>query len=182
MIQNYLKYDKVTRFEMNHKQFNPNILLTSVPEVYNLKKIFPEIRQDNNYIKVMKINDIDVRKRKMRRIISKYLFKLINELRFKEFLDITYGKNFIKSCKVFKNKQAFNCSESKYGIYKYYDTIDSLTFNIIFENKTNSLYENNFCFAGSLDKIELELNETELMSVYLTREPFLVSQNFFNEV
>jgi hypothetical protein len=62
----------------------------------------------------MKINDIDVRNKEIERIISKYLEKLINELRFKEFLDISYGKNFIKSCKVFKNKQSFNCFEPKY--------------------------------------------------------------------
>jgi hypothetical protein len=42
-----------------------------------------------------------------------------------------------------------------------------LSFNIIFENKTNSLYENNFCFAGSLDKTELELKGTAIMRVNL---------------
>ncbi len=162
MIQNYLKYDKVTRFEMNQKQFNPSILLVFVPQdfkFYKLKKIFPEIRQYNDYI--MKINDTKVRNYEIKRIISKYLEKLINELRFKEFLDITSGKNFIKSCKVFKNKQAFDCSESKL----YDDIIYSLSFNIIFENKTNSLYENNVCFVGSLDKTELELKETAIMGL-----------------
>jgi hypothetical protein len=104
-----------------------------------LKTIFPEIRRDNDYIKIMKIKDIEVRNYEIRRIISKYLEKLTNELRFEEFLDITYGKNFIKSCKVYKNKKAFNCSESKYGILKLYDTISYLTFAIVFENKTNSL-------------------------------------------
>jgi hypothetical protein len=54
-----------------------------------LKKIYPEIE-------IMKINDKDVRDDEKSRIISKYFEKLINELRFKEFLDITYGKNFIK--------------------------------------------------------------------------------------
>jgi hypothetical protein len=141
-----------------------------VPTVFKfskLKKIYPEIRRDNDYIEVMKINDIDVREYEIRRIITKYLEKLISELRFKEFLDITFSKNFIKSCKVYKNKQSFNCSESKYGIFKLYDKISSLTFAINFENKTNSLCENNFCFAGSLEKIELELKETRLMSVLL---------------
>jgi hypothetical protein len=170
MIQNYLKYDKVTRLEMNHKQFNPSILLMLLPKVIKfdkLKKIFPEIRRDNDYIEVLKINDLHVRNHEIKRIASKYLEKLINELRFKEFLDINYGKNFIKSCKVFENKQSFNCSESKYGIIKHYNRINSLTFAIIFENKTNSLYENNICFAGSLEKIELELKGTGYMSVYL---------------
>jgi hypothetical protein len=116
----------------------------------------------------MKINDIVVRSDEIRRrIITKYLEKLINELRFNEFLDITYWKNFIKSYKVFKNKQAFNCSESKYGIFKDYNRINSLTIAINFENKTNSLYENNVCFAGSLDKIELELKRTGFISVLL---------------
>jgi hypothetical protein len=158
VIQNYLKYDKVTRFEMNQKQFNPSIHLKFTPidfKFNKLKKIFPEIRRDNDYIEVMNINDIDVRNREIIRIISKYLPKLINELRLKEFLDITYGKNFIKSCKVFKNKQAFDCSESKYGILKYMYRITALTFAITFQNKTNSLYENNVCSAGSLEKIEL---------------------------
>jgi hypothetical protein len=115
----------------------------------------------------MKIKDIDVRNSEIKRIISKYLEKLLYELRFKEFLDITYGKNFIKSCKVFKNKQAFNCSESKYGVVKYDKRFDSLIFTIIFENRTNSLYQNNICFVGSLEKIELELKGTGFMSVYL---------------
>jgi hypothetical protein len=115
----------------------------------------------------MKINDIDVRNYEIRGIISKYLEKLINDLRFKEFLDITNGKNFIKSRKVFKNKQAFNCSESKYEIFKYYNRINSLTFAIIFENESNSLYENNVCFAEGLEKIELELKETGFMNVFL---------------
>ncbi len=142
VIQNYLKYDKVIRFEINQKQFNPSIHLKFVPMVFKfnkLKTIFPEIRRDNDYIKIMKIKDIEVRNYEIRRIISKYLEKLTNELRFEEFLDITYGKNFIKSCKVYKNKKAFNCSESKYGILKLYDTISYLTFAIVFENKTNSL-------------------------------------------
>jgi hypothetical protein len=170
MIQNYLKYNKMIRFEMNQKQFNPSILLEFVPDGFKfnkLKTIFPEIRRDKDYIKVMKISDIEVRNDKIKRIISKCLEKLINELRFKEFLDITYGKNFIKSCKVFKNKQVFNCSESKYGIFKYGHMISSLAFNIIFENKTKSLHENNVCFAGSLEKIELELKGTRFMTVFV---------------
>jgi hypothetical protein len=85
---------------MNQKEVNPRILLGFMPEVIKfskLKEIFPEIRRDNDYIEVMKINDIVVRNDETRRkIIPKYLEKLINELRFKEFLDITYGKNFIK--------------------------------------------------------------------------------------
>jgi hypothetical protein len=170
VIQNYLKCDKVTRFEINHKQFNPRILLEFKFKNFKFSKletIFPEIRRDNDYIEVMKIKDIVVRNSEIKRIISKYLEKLINELRFKEFLDITYGKNFIKSCKIFKNKQAFNCSESKYGVIKYDKKFHSLTFTIIFENKTNSLYQNNVCIAGSLEKIELELKGKGFMSVYL---------------
>jgi hypothetical protein len=128
IIQNYLKYDTVTRFEINQKQFIPKIVLLvklKFLKFNKLKKIFPEIKRDNDYIEAMKINDIVVRNDEIRRIISKYSEKLINELRFNEFLDITYWKNFIKSCKVFKNKQAFNCSESKYGIFKDYNRINS---------------------------------------------------------
>jgi hypothetical protein len=73
----------------------------------------------------------------------------------------------IKSCKVFKNKQAFNCSEPKYGFYTYKYGYGCLTFTIIFENKTNSLYQNNAFFVGSLEKIELELKGTGLMRVDL---------------
>jgi hypothetical protein len=170
VIQNYLEYDKVTRFEINQKHFNPRIHLLFVPNVLKinkLKKFFREIRRDNDYIEAMKINDIKERNYEIRRITSKYLEKLINKLRFKEFLDITYGNKFIKSCKVFKNKQAFNCSESKYGIFKYYNRINSLTFDIIFEDKTNSLYENDFCITGSLEKIELEIKGTGFMQVFL---------------
>jgi hypothetical protein len=115
----------------------------------------------------MKIKDIVVRNPKIRKIVFKYLEKLMNEFRFKEILDITYGKNFIKSCKVFKNKQAFNCSESKYGVYKSMFRRVSLTFTINFENKTNSLYQNNAFFVESLEKIELELNGTGTMNVEL---------------
>jgi len=61
----------------------------------------------------------------------------------------------------------FNCSESKYGIFKYGHMISSLAFNIIFENKTKSLHENNVCFAGSLEKIELELKGTRFMTVFV---------------
>jgi hypothetical protein len=193
VIQNFLKYDKVTRFEMNQKQFNPRILLMFKPKVfkfYKLRKIFPEIRRDNHYIEVMEIKDIDVRNNEIERIIFTYLEKLINELRFKEFLDITYGKNFIKSCKVFKNKQSFNCSESRYGIIKTQNTINYLTFANILENKTNSLYENNVCFGESLEKIELELKGTGFMSV-LTRscksslyntEPIFFDKNTKTEI
>jgi hypothetical protein len=140
------------------------------PKVFKfnkLKTIFPEIRRDNDYIEVMKSKDIDVRNSKIRTIISKYLKKLFDELRFKEILEITYGKNFIKSCKVFKNKQAFNCSEPKYGAYKNSYRLGYLTFTIIFENKTNSLYQNNAFFDGSLEKIELELKGNGIMSVEL---------------
>jgi hypothetical protein len=141
-----------------------------MPKVFKfnkLKTIFPEIRRDKDYIEVMKIKDIDVRNSNIRTIISKYLKKLLNELRFEEILDITYGKNFIKSCKVFTSKQAFNCSESKYGFFKYNYELHSLTFTIIFENKTNSLYQNNAFFVGSLEKIELELKGQGYMNVDL---------------
>jgi hypothetical protein len=178
VIQNYLKYDKVTRFEMNQKQFFPNVVLMFTTKVFKwskLKAIFPQMRQENDYIEALKINNITVRNYAIRTIIPKYLEKLINELRFKEFLDITYGKNFIKSCKVFKNRKAFNCSESKYGIYKTYNTIKSLTFAITFEDKKNSLYENNVCFAESLDKIELELNGTGYTNVLVSCKPSLTS-------
>jgi hypothetical protein len=131
-----------------------------------LKNIFPEIIEDNDYIKVMKINDIIVRNYGKRRIALKYLSKLINELRFKEFLDITYGNNFIKTCKVFRNKQTFNCSDPKYQIYITGDEICP-TFEITFEDKTNCLYENNVCFSQSLEKIELELKVMGLAQIYV---------------
>ncbi len=194
VIQNYLKYDKVTRFQINHKQFNPSISLIFSPKVFKfnkLKKIYPEIRRDNHYIEVMKINDINVRNDEIERIISKYLEKLTNELRFKEFLDITNAKNFIKSCKVFKNKQSFNCFEYKYGIIKYkYNIINPLTFGIVFENKTNSLYENNVCFAGSLEKIELQLKGTATIFAFLgscklllrNSERFSINKNLKTEI
>jgi hypothetical protein len=106
-----------------------------------------------------------VRYYEIQKIIFKYLLKLINELRFKEFLDITSGKNLIKSCKVFKNKQTFNCSEPKYGVSILNTASLSLVFEIIFENKTNCLYGNNVLSAGSLEKIELELKLMGLTKV-----------------
>jgi hypothetical protein len=130
-----------------------------------LKNIFPEIIEDNDYIKAMKINDMVVRDIKFRRVISKYLLKLINELRFKEFLDITYGNDFIKTCKVFRNKQTFNCSDPRNQIYIGHDSIIFPIFEITFEDKTNCLYENNVCFPQSLEKIELELKTMGLTGV-----------------
>jgi hypothetical protein len=170
VIQNYLKYDSVTRFEINQKQFNPRIYLGYMPKVFKfrkLKKIYPEISHDNDYIKVMKINDLKVRYYEIQKIIFKYLLKLINELRFKEFLDITYGKNLIKSCTVFKNKQKFNCSESNYGIYILNTASFSHLFEIVFENKTNCLCGNNVLFAGGLEKIELELRVSGTTQVFM---------------
>jgi hypothetical protein len=122
-----------------------------------------------------------VRNYEIERIISKYLEKLINELRFEEFLDITNAKNFIKSCKVFKNKQSFNCFEYKYGIFKSKNIINYLTFTIIFENETNSSYENNVYFAGGLEKIELQLKGTGIMTALLAScKLFILNSEIFS--
>jgi hypothetical protein len=75
VIQNYLKYDSVTRFEINQKQFSPRIQLIFKPYYYKLnklEKIYPEMSEDNDYIKAKKINDIDVRYHETTRIVSKY--------------------------------------------------------------------------------------------------------------
>jgi hypothetical protein len=170
VIQNYLKYDLVTRFEINQKQFNPRIRLDFLPrgiESGQLKNIYPEIVEDNDYIKAMKINDIIVRNNKLRRIFLKYFLKLINELRFKELLDITHGNNFIKTCKVFKNKQTFNCSEPRNKISLMGDSNIYVTFEITFENKTNCLSEDNVCFPQSSEKIELELKQEGLTLAFV---------------
>jgi hypothetical protein len=157
VIQNYLKYDSVTRLEMTQKQFIPRIQLQTLPVAFKLSKlknIYPEI------IEVMKINDMVVRDIKFRRIISKYLIKLINELRFKEFLDITCGNDFIKTCKVLRNKQTFNCSDPRNTVSISNNLNNSYfhpAFEITFEDKTNCLHEHNVCFSQSLEKIELEL-------------------------
>jgi hypothetical protein len=129
----------------------------------------------------MKINDIIMRNYEIERIISNYLEKLINELRFEEFLDITNAKNFIKSCKVFKNKQSFNCFEYKYGIFKSKNIIYYLTSTIIFENETNSSYENNVYFAGGLEKIELQLKGTGIMTALLgSCKLFILNSEIFS--
>jgi hypothetical protein len=171
VIQTYLKYDKVTRFEISQKQLSPSISLMFMPEFNKfskLKIIYPEIIRDKDYIKVMKIHNIDVRNYQMVGIFYKYLDKLINELRFEQFLEITDGKNIIKSCKVFKNKQVLNCFGYKYAYLKVDGPI-YLLFTIIFENKTSGLYENNVRFAHSLEKIELELKEKKFMNLFFGR-------------
>jgi len=176
VIQNYLKYDSVTRFEINQKQFSPRIQLMFNPrycKLNKLEKIYTEMSQDNDYIKVKKINDINVRRKQIKRVISKYLSKLINELRFKEFLDITYGNDFIKTCKVFRNKQTFNCSDPRNQISILNDSIIYPTFEITFENKINCLYENTVCFPQSLEKIELELKVMRRMVISVYYKPSL---------
>ncbi len=112
IIKSYLKYEKLTHFDMNQKQVNPRPFFTFAPKAFKLnklKEIYPEIRRENDFINALKIKDRLVRTFRLEEIISRYLEKLVNELRFEEFLDITYAKHFINSCNVFKNKKVQLC-------------------------------------------------------------------------
>ncbi len=97
----------MTRLNISQKQINPRIVLGFSPSVLKLDKlidIYPEIRQMNKHMKSRKKSDLQMTYGK----VSQYLQKLLNDLRFEEFQDITVSKSFIKSCRVFKNKKVMN--------------------------------------------------------------------------
>lgn len=117
IIINYLKYDTLTRFEINEKNINPGVFFSVTPKIVDIKrliKIYPEGEKKFNQIK--RIKDKAQRNIIFLDFSSKYLVKLISDLRFEEFHEITFTNNFIKSCKVFKDKEVFDCHHSKKGI------------------------------------------------------------------
>jgi hypothetical protein len=189
IIKSYLKYETLTRFEMNQKQFNPVIVLSISPITikFKLRKNFPEIKLDEEYINGLKIKDKHMRDVKLYAVFRKYLEKLLNELRFEEFLDVTFGKDFIKSCLIYKNKQVLHCFEINYGIVKDINRINSLTFALVLENKTNSLYEDS---DRSVEKIKLNLESKGVnyialnsrKSFFLFTHATLISANTKTEI
>jgi hypothetical protein len=74
IIESYLKYETLTRFEMNQKQLNPVIVLSISPITikFELRKIFPEMKLDEEYINGLKIKDKHTRDVKLYAVFRKY--------------------------------------------------------------------------------------------------------------
>jgi hypothetical protein len=122
-----------------------------------------------------------------------YLEKLIADLKFEELQQISFTKNFIKSCKLFRNRQTIDCSNSRNGLLKsanFHEFYDYLTFHPILDNNSKSLYECNTCNDENIDRIELTLNRSvnvfifwgDCKSVYYGSEFFTIDKNTITQI
>jgi hypothetical protein len=60
IIRNYLKYDTLTRFEINEKNINPGVIFSVKPKVVDIKrliKIYPEIKGEKKFNQIKRIRD-----------------------------------------------------------------------------------------------------------------------------
>jgi hypothetical protein len=151
---------------MNQKQINPKVIIAFRMKEINYEKLFkiyPEISKDKEFQEAYKLKDAF----KIHSIHTRYLEKLLNELKFDEFHEIVYTKSFVKSCRLFKNKQVIDCNISRHGIFKADEFMYSINSVLEFENKSKSLFESNVCFDDKLKKIELNLNRNKYILIYL---------------
>jgi hypothetical protein len=110
MVKIYLKYETITRFEALERKFNPKITIAYIPssiDINKLAQIYPQVKKENHFIlkKSLKIPKMWTN-----------LEKLITDLKFEELQQISFTKNFIKSCKLFRNRQTIDCSNSRNGL------------------------------------------------------------------
>jgi hypothetical protein len=161
MINSYFKYEVITRVQSLHTKLNPKVTIGYAPLYINIDKlylIYPEFKKENELL---------VEDSLKRRNMWKYFEKLIAELRFEELQQINNAKNFIKSCKLSRNSQTIDCSNSRNGLQILGNDYPAFIFNPIFNNNSKSLYEDNICNDQNMDGIELTLNAPGIAFIYL---------------
>jgi hypothetical protein len=184
MVNSYLKYETITRFEALERKFNPKITIAYVPksiDINKLAQIYPQIKKEDEFI---------LKKPLKRPKMRTYLEKLIADLKFEELQQISYTKSLIKSCKLFRNRQTIDCSNSRKGLLLSGSFEDWLTFHPILDNNSKSLYEDNTCNDENIDRIELTLKGSgfvliylgDCKSVYYRSEPFIIVKNTITQI
>jgi hypothetical protein len=102
----------------------------------------------------------------------------------------TSAKNFIKSCKLYRNSQIINCLNSRNRLQILGNSYPSFIFNPIFNNNSKSLYEDNSCNDENIDKIEFTLNASgiafidlgDCKSVYTGSQLFIIDTNTISQI
>jgi hypothetical protein len=149
LFENYFNYDTITRFEINDKEFYPELTLDLVPEVQNLTKlkdIYPEI----------KVFDQRLIKEGINSFSDSALRDMALDSKFEEMHEVFGTEKFIKSCELLRGRQSYDCLDSRKGI-NMNTPINTLTFSLILSNKTRNSLKFKGCHREKFDKIRISL-------------------------
>jgi hypothetical protein len=157
LFKSYLKYDTITRFEMNDKKYYPELTLGLVPTIQNLTKL-------KNLYPKYKILDREIVKHGLNKYSQTILRKMALDNNFDKLNEVFGTDKFIKSCQLIRGKQSFNCSNSKNGIHMNTPS-NALTFYPLLHNKTVSFIKNKACHREKFDRIKLTLMDLGLIQI-----------------
>jgi hypothetical protein len=172
VIQNYLEYEILTRFEMKTHLNIPKISLKSLPnaEKYDkfldkFKEIYPEFNEKfSNLSESINITEL----------FLTYILKHLSQHNFQEYFDsILDPKSIVKSCYFVINRKNIDCPKPEYYLEitfeKHVLAIADLFGNL---NKTEKSILINLEIEKYLEKIVIELDSYSIIFLEIFRNHF----------
>jgi hypothetical protein len=150
VIAIYLKFEIVTRFEVQEIMVLPRIQFAKQPMASNfdeLIKIYPDMKH--------KIANFDGEGKQQ--IFDEGLRQLILDNRFNDFERIAETEKYFKTCHFVINNKLINCSKGNIGVF------DAYPFLLIINDLTYSGIED----KSKVQKISLSLNPFQLFLTFL---------------
>jgi hypothetical protein len=163
IINSYLDFEAVTRFDVQQMKLIPNVMFGFMLIPTNLNKlyeIYPQMKQEihkikeyESYTKPLKYSEVT---EKIAEKYFKYLVQLLIDNRLNDFHRIIETNNFIKSCqiKIFDEIDLKNCTPGVLGIKSI--ELESIIMNKRFD--FSKLIDKN-----KVEKITFRLNSSQKM-------------------